>query len=101
MSTGASAVAAGLAEVAWLGFAVAAGLAVGMYVCMYAKRMTGSFYPRSASLGLSGPLWASASQPAPQPASQAHDRFPGRNPPSQPASQLASSLVVILLVGSM
>ena len=34
-----------------------------------AKHVTGLFYPRSASLGLSGPLWASASQPAPQPAS--------------------------------
>ena len=45
-----------------------------------AKRMAGLFYPRSASLGLSGPLWASASQP-------------------KPASQPASSLVVILLEG--
>ena len=31
-----------------------------------AKRMTGLFCPRSASLGLSGPLWASASQPKSQ-----------------------------------
>ena len=47
-----------------------------------AKRMTGLFYPRSASLGLSGPMyvcmylalsgpfWASASQPASQLPSQ-------------------------------
>ena len=40
-----------------------------------------------ASLGLSGPLWASARQPA-SPPSQAHDRFPGRNSVSQPASQV-------------
>ena len=54
-----------------------------------AKRMTGLFYPRSASLGLFGPLWDSASQPASprQTTSQAQDRFPGRNSSSQPSSQ--------------
>ena len=55
-----------------------------------AKRITGLFYTCSASVGFSGPLWASDSQPASppasQPASQAHDRFPGRNSASQPAS---------------
>ena len=47
-------------------------------------RMTGSFCPRSASLGLSEPLWASLGLS--QPASQ---------PPSQPAKHLTGFLVVI------
>ena len=71
-----------------------------------AKRITGLFYPRSASVGFSGPPWGSlglrqpACQPPSQPASQpVHDRFPGRNSASQPASQPAPCLVVILLVG--
>ena len=86
MSTGASAVAAGLAEVAWLGFGRGYWLGSVYEGCMYAKRMTGSFYPRSASLGLSGPLWASASQPAPQPSKRMIGFLVVIPPASQPAS---------------
>ena len=50
-----------------------------------AKRMTGLFYPRSASLGLSGPvyvcIWPFLGLSGPQPASQ---------PDSSPASQTGS-----------
>jgi len=58
-----------------------------------AKRTTGLFYPRSAFLCLSGPLWASlhrpfwalVSQPASPPASQLASQL--HNSASQPASQ--------------
>ena len=77
-----------------------------------------------ASLGFSGPLWASLSlsQPAREPPAKRMTGLfyprsgslglsghlwaslglshPAREPPSQPASQPASSLVVILLVGT-
>ena len=49
------------------------------------KRMTGLFYPRSTSLGLSGPLWAVANQKTSSPARTSLSQSKS-NPASQPAS---------------